>query len=405
MKRIFNYSVLKSLTVFTSMAILFGACQKIEVEKVAVCDGLPAVTSATTPTARTITIPGAKLDEWVVLQGSNLCGVSKIMINDVEVDLKEVYITPTEITFKVPKTVPKTINNKIILTTPAGNAEFGFTVYMAPLLAYGYGGQTEGFTPIGQNLVIKTKNLDLYGFTVQNTKVLFGAIEAKPTKVTADEIHVIVPNGAVENTEVTITNGANTKLVAERYKDARGLIFTNDPSKQGWTSMKVSSGPSPAPLSGNYAVVKGLYGDWAWDENFHIADNKPLADYGVKGGDAKKILVKFEVNVPKAWDSNPIRIWYKSPKGTMNYNFPFGGGNFSGTAFKTSGWQTVTIPLSDFIYSEDDAGANKGTNVKTLEDAHLKEWIETRIYLHGGTKQEMEVYWDNFRIVPAPVLE
>jgi hypothetical protein len=115
--------------------------------------------------------------------------------------------------------------------------------------------------------------------------------------------------------------------------------------------------------------------------------------------------VKFEVNVPKAWGSNPIRIWYKSPNGTMNYNFPFGGGNFSGTAFKTSGWQTVTIPLSDFIYSEDDAGANKGTNVKTLEDAHLKEWIETRIYLHGGTKQEMEIYWDNFRIVPAPVLE
>jgi hypothetical protein len=291
------------------------------------------------------------------------------------------------------------------LTTAKGNAEFGFTVYMAPLLAYGYGGQTEGFTPVGQNLVIKTKNLDLYGFTVANTKVLFGTIEAKPTKVTADEIHVIVPNGAVENTDVTITNGANTKVVAERYKDARGLIFTNDPEKQGWTSMKVSSGPTPAPLSGNYAVVKGLYGDWAWDENYHIADNKPLADYGVKGGDAKKILVKFEVNVPKAWGSNPIRIWYKSPNGTMNYNFPFGGGNFSGTAFKTSGWQTVTIPLSDFIYSEDDAGANKGTNVKTLEDAHLKEWIETRIYLHGGTKQEMEIYWDNFRIVPAPVLE
>ncbi len=214
MKRIFNYSVLKSFAVFTSMAILFGACQKIEVEKAAVCDGLPAVISATTPTARTITIPGAKLDEWVILQGTNLCGVTKIMINDVEVDMKEAYITPTEITFKIPKTVPKDISNKIVLTTAKGNAEFGFTVYMAPLLAYGYGGQTEGFTPVGQNLVIKTKNLDLYGFTVANTKVLFGTIEAKPTKVTADEIHVIVPNGAVENTDVTITNGANTKVVA-----------------------------------------------------------------------------------------------------------------------------------------------------------------------------------------------
>lgn len=405
MKQIINNKVFRSFVLLSSSILFLSSCQKMEVEKTAVCDGLPAVISATTPTARATTIPGAKLDEWVILQGSNLCGITKIMINDVEVDIKEAYITPTEITFKVPKTVPKEISNKIILSSPGGNTEFGFTVYMAPLLAYGYGGQTEGFTPVGQNLVIKTKNLDLYGFNVQNTKVLFGTIEAKPTKVTADEIHVVVPSGAVANTEVTITNGANTKIVSERYKDARGLIFTNDPDKQGWTSMKVSSGPSPAPISGNYAVVKGTYGDWAWDENFHIADNKPLADYGVTGGDAKNILVKFEVNVPKAWDSNPIRIWYKSPKGTMNYNFPFGGGNFSGSAFKTSGWQTVTIPLSDFIYSEDDSGALKGTNVKTLDNANLKEWIETRLFLHGGTKQEMEVYWDNFRIVPAPLLE
>jgi hypothetical protein len=394
-----------NLLIASVMLALVWSCKEKDAAETEVCSGTPSVTNVTIPTDRTKKITGAKLDEWIVLQGANLCDVNAISLNDVAVNMKEAYVTAKEITLRIPKTVPKAVSNKITLMTPAGEQKVDFTVYLAPLIAYGYGGATEEYTPAGQNLVILCKNLDLYNFKLENTKVMFGTVEAKATKVTAEEIHVTVPNGIAKNTKVTISNGAVEKDVQRKYKDTAGLIVNNDDLSGSWTGDKSSEGPNPAPIDGKYRVCKGLLKAWDWNESFHFAQNQPLSNAGITAGNVNRYLVKFEVNVPKDWSSNPLRIWYRPTKlGTMNYNFPWGGNNFSGATFKTSGWQTVTIPLKDFMFSEDDAGNNKGKNVTILNE-EVKDWIEYRIYVFGGDQKEMEVYWDNFRIVPVPVLE
>ncbi len=400
-----NFKHIKILGLVFILAFVVWACQKESVVTGTDCDGTPTVTGVTIPTDRSKKITGAKLDEWITLQGTKLCAVKAISLNDVAVNMKEAYVTESEITLRIPKTVPKTVTNKITLGTAAGEQKVDFTVFLAPLIAYGYGGATEEYTPAGQTMVIKCKNLDLYNFTLANTVVKFGSVSAKATKVTAEEIEVTVPNGLAKNTVVTISNGAVEKDVQRKYKDTRGLIVDNDELSNSWTGDKSSSGPDPAPIDGKYRVCKGLLKAWDWNESFHFAQNQPLANAGITEGAASRYLVKMEVNVPKEWTSNPLRIWYRPTKlGTMNYNFPWGGNNFSGPAFKTSGWQTITIPLKDFMFSEDDSGANKGKNITVL-NSEVKDWIEYRIYVFGGDQKEMEVYWDNFRIVPVPVLE
>lgn len=135
-------------------------------------------------------------------------------------------------------------------------------------------------------------------------------------------------------------------------------------------------------------------------EDMHIANSVKLADYGITAGAASRYVVKFEVNVTADWTSDPLRIWWKSKTGTFNYNFPWGGGNFNGAAYKTTGWKTVTIPLADFIYSEDDAGAKKGQKVTTLDAESVGQALETRLFIQGPDAKKLNVYWDNFRIVP-----
>jgi Surface glycan-binding protein B xyloglucan binding domain/IPT/TIG domain len=403
MKNISFNSVLK-ISLFAAFgALTFMACEKnlVAADPVAVaCSGAPTMSSVTMPTKRDTVLKEARMTDWIIVKGTNLCTPTALLVNDVAVNIAEVSASGNEFTFKIPKALPKTQNNKITFTNGSGTATFDFKVIVPDLSFTGYGGDIEEYTPVGQNLIIKGQNFDLYGYTLEVTTVLFGTTSVKPTKVTDSEVHVTIPAGTAANTAVKVKNATLEKEVPIRYKDTRGVIYDLDPMKEGWTPTVVSSGPTPGPVSGNYCVMTANYKDaWGWQEDMHIADMVKLADFGITAGTVNRYVVKFEVNVPTDWTSNPFRLWWKSKSGTFNYNFPWGG-SFDGKAYKTAGWKTVTIPLEDFYYSEDDAGAKKGQKVTTLDAESINTGIEMRLFVQGPDVKKMNLYWDNFRIVP-----
>ena len=404
MKNINFKSILKIGALGVLGAWTFVACEKnlvAEDPAADVCNGTPSLSSVTIPTDRTKTIAEGELTNWIVVKGANLCSVNSIKINDVSVNVKEASIKGSEITFKIPKVVPKDVNNKITVSGTSGTATLDFKVNIPALIVSGFGGAIEEFTAPGQNVIIKGENFDLYGFTLEATSVIFGTTSVKATKVTDTEIHATIPANTTAGTVVKVKNATLEKEVYTRYKDTRGIIYDLDPTKEGWTPTVVSNGPSPSAILNNYCVMAADYTSaWGWQEEMHIADMVKFADLGITPGSVDRYVVKLEVNVPTDWTSNPLRIWWKSKSGTFNYNFPWGGGSFNGAAYKTSGWQTVTIPLSDFIYSEDDAGANKGKKVTTLDAASVNDYTETRLFIQGPDAKKMNLYWDNFRIVP-----
>ena len=86
------------------------------------------------------------------------------------------------------------------------------------------------------------------------------------------------------------------------------------------------------------------------------------------GDTVANYAVKFEINVPSAWSSGTIFI-------SANYGWtyiaryaPWLNANGSSTAFTTDGWQTVTIPFSDFK-TESSAGYDgEGTSLTAFTD-------------------------------------
>jgi hypothetical protein len=357
------------------------------------------MSSVGTPTNRDTSLKEAKMTDWIIIKGANLCTPTSILVNDVAITVSEASARGNEVTFKIPKALPKTVNNKITFTNAAGTATIDLKVAVPNLTVTGYGGDIEEYTPIGQTLVIKGTNFDLYGFTADATTVLFGSASVKPIAVTASEIWATIPVGTAVNTIIKVKTPTIEKEVPIRYKDTRGMIFNFDPFG-GWTPTVLSSGPTPSAVSNNYAVMTAQYtAGWGWQENLHAANNVKFADLGITAGAVDRYVVKFEINVPTDWTSNPLRIWWKSKSGTFGYNFPWGN-SFNGATYKTAGWKTVTIPLADFYYSEDDAGAKKGQKVTTLDALSLDQGIETRLLIHGPDAKKMNLFVDNLRIIP-----
>ncbi|WP_045690501.1 IPT/TIG domain-containing protein, partial [Hymenobacter sp. AT01-02] len=131
-----SYTSLSKASAFALLAasLLFSSCEK---EDDNVCGGMPTVSQVSAPTDRTSNLTTGKLAEWVIIQGSNFCNVQKVMFNDVEADLKDAYITSTEITLRVPRTIPKDVTNKVSVTTAAGSAETQYMVSIPALVITG----------------------------------------------------------------------------------------------------------------------------------------------------------------------------------------------------------------------------------------------------------------------------
>lgn len=360
--------------------------------------GTPSVSRISTPQNRDETIAGGNLGDFVIIQGANFCNVTKVAINGVEVDLKDAYVTASEITIQIPRIVPENVTNTLEVTTGQGNATASFAVTVPALTITGIAGNE--FPADGDEVVITGKNLDLYGVTVADGKVFFGTTQSAVTYASADTIKTIVPAGVAAGSALKVSGVYGEATAVFPFKDTR-VIFDLDPVAEGWNTFQTSAGPTPASISGNYGMFKGDYvGGWQWtEENWHLVTMVKLADLGITGGPASDYVVKFEVNVPNNWTSDPVRIWYKAPEGTFNYNFPWGGGNASGTAYKTTGWKTVIIPLTDFIFSESDAGDKQYSHVTELSADAVSADREVRMFVQGPDAKSLAVYFDNFRIV------
>ena len=89
---------------------LFASCEDDEVEYAPL-----AVTRVSTVLDREQGIDQANLAQYIIVQGTGLNAVNSILVNDVQVDLKDAYITSGEITFPIPRVIPGEINNLITL--------------------------------------------------------------------------------------------------------------------------------------------------------------------------------------------------------------------------------------------------------------------------------------------------
>jgi len=362
-------------------------------------------------------LDGAYLGNRIAIIGENMAGVNKIKFNDQTAVLNPTYITDKSIIVDVPTTIPDSVSNTITLITDDGlSTVYSFkTLVPAPKLEK----MDCEYVPDGGIAVINGNFfLPVAGSTVP--EVYFTPnIKAEVVSATLSKITVKVPVGAGVGPVSVKSRYGTTRSKAFYFRDNRGMIldWDNTNASGGWRAGNVAS-TNPAGISGNYVRFSGNFDDSkgagsTWNEDgfsFNLwgsANGRPQGD--LFAIDPATAVLKFEVNVDKAWSSGALQMIF-TPWAMSGTNTYIGGDDthpqlpralwnpWAATgSFKTDGWITVTVPIKDFTYDK------TGTKLATGTQAGGFGGLTFFVYNGGvvGTACTPDICIDNIRVVPA----
>lgn len=397
------------LLIFISSGAFFQACQKDS----GTGGGIPVVNyiRITDPLKSDSLVAHAFMGNNIAIMGENLQNVVEIWFNDQSAILNTSFMTSTTIIVGIPNVIPGTVTNEMKLVFKDKSEviyPFGVDV-PAPLVSsllceYVVDG---GTVVIQGNFFINDPSAPL--------TVLFpGNIAGQILTYNLNEIKVKVPAG-VGSGQIVVKSIYGSTRSSFYFRDDRNvyLNFDNLTSGGSWRSGTVRSDASS--LAGNYVMLKGEVGDNVGSEDFSgggfvcelwgDANGRPQGNF--LPGSPADYLLKFEANV-KEWSGAYLNIcWgpWASSVGPYQNQLYWSDVNarglwrpWEGTSdgkFSTVGWITVTIPMSDMKYNK-DFGSMAFDPAKS---GSMTLWMKGPAAAKGGMCK-MEVYFDNFRIVP-----
>lgn len=355
----------------------------------------------------------AFMGSTIALMGTNLTSVKQVIFNNVPVKVEEFntsLITATTLIVNVPNTIPTVVTNKLYLVSTSGDTvSLDFKVDVpAPMVnsmkcervAVG------GTAVIRGDFFLDDPNIPL--------QVIFpGNIPATNIlSIAKTEIQVVVPAGATIPGQINVKSLYGNGRSSFWFLDNRGYIldWDNTNANGGWRS-GVLDNANPIGISGNYVRFTGTIKpdpDWVEDGlSFNLwgtANGRPQGD--LFSIDPKMASIKFEVNVDQYWSSGAVQMIFTpwATSGTNGYisdaTVPRGlwmpWKDATDGKYKTDGWETVTIPLSQFKYN----GAGK-----VLDGiAPIGNYGGLTFFLFtGGVTGKLctpDICIDNIRVVP-----
>jgi hypothetical protein len=346
----------------------------------------------------------------IAIMGENLTSVKEVWFNDQMAILNTSLITSTTLIVPVTSVIPTKVTNKIYLVSASGDTvkvNFGVDV-PAPVVSSMKCEQVA----VGKTAVIRGDYfLDNPNIPLQ---VIFpGNIKAtKIISIAKTEIKVEVPAGATIPGQINVKSLYGNGRSGFWFLDNRGIILDFDVTNAngGWRSGKLAS-TNPAGIKGNYVRFNGAMaaGSGAtWDEDsfsFNLwgtANQRPQGDlFSIEPG---KASIKFEVNVDKAWASGALQMIF-TPWATNGTNSYIPDGSVArglwipwkdAGSYLTDGWETVTIPLSQFKYAPDG---------KALAMPSPGNYGSLTFFVYGGGVNGKactpDICIDNIRVVPS----
>jgi len=222
------------------------------------------------------------------------------------------------------------------------------------------------------------------------------------------KLEVTVPAGAgIGNITVQTNFGkSNSSFV---FRDDRNILLDFDTKvHETWTARiaHVTDNPSPVPVAGDYAYFQNdNFGAWQWVNEMTMQYWAPRGrgKIPVATGNINDLVFKFEANVPIEWKEVRMEI-FLAPYAEDH------GRDVSGTAiarwrpwkngpYKTDGWETISIPLTEFKYGKDDPaddemGSRKIENLSSLTN------VTMMLFGPADGTNPVFVAIDNVRIVP-----
>lgn len=382
------------------LAFFFSCTEEITgPDTLAEKDG-PAVINyirVTDPEASDSLLVAAFLGNLIAIVGDNLGDTKELWFNDQQALLNPTYITDKTIIVNVPTTVPTVVTDEMRLVFSDGSElTHPFKINVpGPRIS----GIKSEFVPAGGVAVIKGD------FFFEPIQVSFtGDVEGTIESIEKTEIRVIVPDGAKPG-PIKVTTNFGTQESPFLFRDDRNTILDFDSkSHESWTAPVTSTGlPGVSPVDGSFAYFQSAdHGAWQWVNEMTMQYWAPRGrgNIPISNGLVQDLVFKMEVNVPIEWKEVRMEIFF-SPSAEDH------GRDVSTTAmarwqpflsgpYTTDGWETLTIPLSDFVYHKDD-GDEPSTK---LEDVSNLANVTLMLFGPAESSSPVTVAFDNIRVVP-----
>ncbi|SDD36205.1 hypothetical protein SAMN05216464_101528 [Mucilaginibacter pineti] len=358
MKKLVYYTNSRLLIILiAAAAFLLQGCKK----DASSSTGIPAISAIRNYVAH----PGDSLlssagtGQWIVISGKNLKGALHINIDGVAASFNDAWFSDTSAIVLIPAviafpSVPSSKLNTIEYITIHGQTTFSFPIVApAPTIS----GISNESANVGDSVKINGFSF----FFIKNVTFAGKTITDYTASNDGTTITLAVPSGITTGGPVSVTTATGSVTTVYNVEDFVSGVFCNF---DAINTYPWGSGTSNSSYPGNtgYFDVMGAtnlpaggtdWYDYPHSINLNASQWVPASDIAAS---LDSYAVKFEINVTKPWSNGTIYI-------LANYNFsnmaaynPWKNADGSKTPFTTKGWQTVTIPLSNFIVKDGVAG-------------------------------------------------
>jgi hypothetical protein len=355
-------------------------------------DGAPMITNVRLldPAKADSSLNAAEPGSLIVIQGQNLGSVQKVYFNEFEATFNAALGSNSNIVITIPFNAPTRaveagVPNKIRVTTKGGEASYDFELISpSPVIS----GLYSEFVKGNGTLVI---NGD-YFYNVKTVKVGETSLQILGSTVT--QITAKMPATASVGV-VTVEGEFGTAKTTYKVNDVTGHMVNFDVpattwgSEVCWGAAPIIPATDPQAISGKFSRIKQTklpatgYAD-AW------VFSTCSFDFKLAAGAAADRQFKFEHNIVEPWKAGKYDITITAGGSEYVYSFqPWNTTEFASTGYKTNGWKTAVIELSEFK----NAAGSTIADVSKVSDLKVS----------FGTPDEVIASFngsvDNFRIV------
>lgn len=364
---------------------------------------LRAVTAAPNDSVLTKAGPG----QTVVIQGANLATTSQIYFNGYPAPFNAALFSDNNVVVTIPADMPfasldQTKLNTVRLVTQYGEVTYTFPIVPPPPIVTS---MTNEMAVGGERVIINGNNF----FFID--KVIFpGNIEVTTnivTNATGTTLAVTVPAGITQGGPLKITNRYGTGTSILLFNDTvTGVLlnFDNVNTINNWAGLTISNNAGDFPgNNGNYGrmTYSGIAaGDGAWwggGRSINVEETMQWVPVANLGESLDSWALKFELNTKAPWKNGTM---YLDKDYSFNFQGRFELWKTIGPDYKTEGWKTFVVPLSNFkknsgtgapptnlteLLGADGNGGfnlffvNAGTDVITLFDAAIDNFRVVRV--------------------------
>lgn len=306
--------------------------------------------------------------QWIVLLGHNLKGASQIAFNGVPASFNSALFSDTSAAVQAPAVIPfpsvaSDQLNTIRYVTPNGSTTFTFNIVAPP----------PTITSVSNENANAGDSVRVYGLNFFFIKsISFAGSPVTKWKEADDGTSVgfIVP-ALTQSAPLVITTQSGAAATVFNVNDVTTGMLCNfdDVNTYSWGATGTSNSSSAFPGNrGAYATLTdGVLNanEWSWWNG-----GRSINTNGVQWVPADSLnaaigsyALKFEISVPAAWNGGSIYVVKDYSTTYLGRYEPWKDANGNNFNFSTTGWQTVTIPLSMFLTNN-----GTGTAASSLKD-------------------------------------